>query len=274
MQSALQYALTEDGHRIAFLEHGSGEVLLIPGYGPLETIQQTTSFNSARHWYGSLAEDHRVVRIDLRGCGYSRHDDAEVDFSPQAWAQDIGAVVGALGVDRLSLFSVAGLAAYAIAFAADHPDLVARLVLTNPQDRLMGRNSTEFLVSTQQLAAADADLGIASAVRRFLGPEPDREHFIGLLATELAGMRIHSVADAAMANVYDVTNRLSEVRAATLILRMSDFDSITPDAERRLTAGIADARLVTLAGEGIFPWTGDIDANIAIIRSFLASTPG
>jgi pimeloyl-ACP methyl ester carboxylesterase len=211
--------------------------------------------------------------MDLRGCGYSRHNDAEIDFSPAAWAGDVGAVAGALGVERITLFSVAGLAAYAIAFAADHPDLVARLVLTNPQDRLMGREGTDFVVTSQQLVAADPDLGIASAVRRYLGPEPDREHFVGLLSTELAGARMHTVADAAMANVYNVSDRLGEVRAATLILRMSDFDSITPDAERRLAAGIADARLVTVPGEGIFPWTGDIDGNLEIIRNFLAHTP-
>lgn len=275
MRSGLQYATTEDGHRIAFLETGNGDdLLLIPAYGPLETIEMTTSFSSAQRWYGALAEDHRVVRIDLRGCGYSRHGDAEVDFSPRAWAEDVGAVVGALHAERLTLFSVAGLAAYAIAFAADHPELVARLVLTNPQDRLVGRNNTDFLVTSQRLAEADLDLGIASVVRRFLGPEPDREHFIGLAATELAGMRVHSVADAAMANEYDVTDRLSEVRAATLILRMSDFESVTPDAERRLAARIAGARLVTLHGEGVFPWTGDIEASLNVIRGFLASTAG
>lgn len=275
MRSSLQFATTEDGHRIAFLETGGGDdLLLIPGYGPLETIEMTTSFSSAQRWYSSLAEDHRVVRVDLRGCGYSRHGDAEVDFSPRAWAQDVGAVVGALTAERLTLFSVAGLAAYAIAFAADHPDLVARLVLTNPQDRLVGRNNTDFLVNNQRLAEADPDLGIASAVRRFLGPEPDREHFIGLAATELAGMRIHRVTDAAMANEYDVTDRLPEVRAATLILRMNDFDSVTPDSERRLAARIEGARLVTLPGEGIFPWTGDVEANLHVIRGFLASTPG
>ncbi len=181
--------------------------------------------------------------------------------------------LGELGAERFTLFGVGGLGAYAIAFAADHPDLVARLVLTNPQDGLVGHNSADFLVSSQRLAEADPDLGIASAVRRFLGPEPEREHFIGLVGAELAGLRLSRAVDAAMANVYDISDRLSQVQAATLIIRRPDYENMTPDSERRIAAGIEGARLVSIPGAGIFPWTGDVDAVVEVVRGFIDATP-
>jgi pimeloyl-ACP methyl ester carboxylesterase len=272
MRSPLQYAVAEDETRVAFHDSGSGDVLLIPGFGPIETIEQTTSFASAARWFGALAEDYRVVRIDLRGIGYSRHDETAVDFSQHAWNQDVTAVIDALEVDEVTLFSVGGLAAYAIAHAADHPDLVRRLVLTNPQDRLVGNQNNEFLVAIQQLARADADLGIAGVVTRLVGREPDREHYVGLVAAELAGMRLHTVADAAMRNIFEVADRLSEVRASTLIIRRTEYESLTPDAERLLASGIEGARYVSMPGDGIFPWTGDIDAVLEVIRSFFRAT--
>ena len=80
-----------------------------------------------RHWLAALADHHRFVRYDERGCGLSDWDID--DFSVDAWVSDLEAVVDGLGLERFPLLGISQGGAVAIAYAVRHPEKVSHLVL-------------------------------------------------------------------------------------------------------------------------------------------------
>jgi pimeloyl-ACP methyl ester carboxylesterase len=74
-----------------------------------------------------LMKDHTVIVPDLRGIGHSSHPDGGYDKKTQA--QDIRAVVTALGADKAEVVAhdIGNMVAYA--YAATFPDKVTKLVL-------------------------------------------------------------------------------------------------------------------------------------------------
>jgi len=78
-----------------------------------------------------LADRHRVVLPDLRGCGRSSQGLAEADYTPDAVVGDLLALADELGARRFSLlgFSWGGLIAQRVAVAV--PDRVEHLIIAS-----------------------------------------------------------------------------------------------------------------------------------------------
>jgi 3-oxoadipate enol-lactonase len=74
-----------------------------------------------------LAQEHRVIRYDLRGFGKSGPAD-----SPFQHHEDLRALLVALHVPRASLVGLSGGGRIAIDFALAYPEMVDRLVLAAP----------------------------------------------------------------------------------------------------------------------------------------------
>jgi pimeloyl-ACP methyl ester carboxylesterase len=85
--------------------------------------------------FSSLAShfpDRTVVTYDPRGLGRSTRKDGRVDHSPTVQAEDVHAVIEALGAGPVDLFASSGGAVTALALVAAHPDDVATLVAHEP----------------------------------------------------------------------------------------------------------------------------------------------
>ena len=76
--------------------------------------------------------DRTVVTYDPRGLGRSTRKDGRVDHSPTVQAQDVHAVIEALGAGPVELFASSGGAVTALALVAAHPDDVVTLVAHEP----------------------------------------------------------------------------------------------------------------------------------------------
>src|SRR5918911_784638 len=76
--------------------------------------------------------DRTVVTYDPRGLGRSTRKDGRVDNSPTLQAEDVHAVIGALGAGPVEMFASSGGAVTALALVAAHPDDVATLVAHEP----------------------------------------------------------------------------------------------------------------------------------------------
>lgn len=105
---------------------GGVPVVLVHGYG-----------GNTEQWLAQL--DHlrpgrRVVALDLRGHGRSSAS-AGNEYSVDAFASDIAAVVDSLKLDRFVLVGHSLGGAAAIAYAAAHPDRVAGLVMVGTPGR-------------------------------------------------------------------------------------------------------------------------------------------
>src|SRR5215470_10779760 len=76
--------------------------------------------------------DRTVVTYDPRGLGRSIRKDGRVDNSPTVQAEDVHAVIQALGAGPVEMLASSGGAVTALALVAAHPDDVTTLVAHEP----------------------------------------------------------------------------------------------------------------------------------------------
>jgi pimeloyl-ACP methyl ester carboxylesterase len=76
--------------------------------------------------------DRTVVTYDPRGLGRSTRRDGRIDHSPTVQANDVHAVIEALGAGPVDMFASSGGAVTALALVAAYPDDVVTLVAHEP----------------------------------------------------------------------------------------------------------------------------------------------
>jgi pimeloyl-ACP methyl ester carboxylesterase len=76
--------------------------------------------------------DRTVVTYDPRGLGRSARSDGRVDNSPTVQANDVHALIEALGAGPVDMFASSGGAVTALALVAAHPEDVVTLVAHEP----------------------------------------------------------------------------------------------------------------------------------------------
>ena len=109
--------------RIAYVEQGTGPVALFVHGVPLNGYHWRHVIEKVRH-------RRRCIAIDLMGLGYSEIAPAK-DVSFAAQARMIAEVIDALGIDRIDLVGNDSGGAVAQIFAANCPERLRSLVLTN-----------------------------------------------------------------------------------------------------------------------------------------------
>ncbi|MDO1484619.1 hydrolase [Rhodococcus rhodochrous] len=113
------------GIRTRYLETGNPEgpvVLLLHGTaGSLENFCAN---------YGALARTHRVIGIDMLGCGYT--DKPDFPYLIPDYAEHALAVLDALGVEQAAVVGVSLGSWVGARMASDHPDRITRLVMIAP----------------------------------------------------------------------------------------------------------------------------------------------
>jgi pimeloyl-ACP methyl ester carboxylesterase len=109
--------------RIAYVERGAGSAAFFLHGWPL----------NGYHWRGSLARlsgVRRCIAPDFMGLGYTDVA-AEADLSPTSQCEMIVTMMDALGVDRADLISNDSATTIAQLLAAEHPDRVRSMLITN-----------------------------------------------------------------------------------------------------------------------------------------------
>src|SRR5438105_2393863 len=76
--------------------------------------------------------DRTVITYDPRGLGRSIRKDGRVDNAPAVQAEDVHAVIRALGVGQVEMFASSGGAVTALALVAAYPNDVISLVAHEP----------------------------------------------------------------------------------------------------------------------------------------------
>ncbi|HLY09219.1 MAG TPA: alpha/beta hydrolase [Planctomycetota bacterium] len=115
--------LTIDGYRYCVAELGEGSpIVLVHGLGG--------SLYDWRHVLRPLAEEHRVLAVDLLGAGESDLPENE-DYSIAAQARRLRGLLDALDVERPALVGNSYGGGIVLRFAEDWPERVDRMVLLN-----------------------------------------------------------------------------------------------------------------------------------------------
>src|SRR5919107_3502854 len=123
------HILETAGADIAYDVHGP--LPTADGRPPLLMIAQPMDASG----FGALAShfrDRTVITYDPRGLGRSTRKDGRVDNSPTVQADDVHAVIEALGAGPVEMFASSGGAVAALALVAAHPDDVVTLVAHEP----------------------------------------------------------------------------------------------------------------------------------------------
>lgn len=114
--------ITVNGHRIAYRDVGTGEVLLlVHGLGG--------SSSSWREMMPKLSKRYRVIAPDLLGHGES--DKPHGEYSPAVFAHLLRGLLDTLGIDEVTVVGHSLGGGVAMTFAARHRSHCKRLILLN-----------------------------------------------------------------------------------------------------------------------------------------------
>jgi len=256
MEPNIQYATTADGIGIAYCEAGEGTPFVATQPPPWSNIE--AEFREWE-WHRIMASRRRLIRFDNRGCGSSQRNVA--DYTVEAMALDIAAVVDALSLGQFALYAEQRAAPAAIAYAAWHPERVSHLILhdgfARAQDffdlprmksllSLLEQGDWELF--TDSLSLTEMGWNLADVARELSA--------FARGSTRLDETRRFFTA----ARSHDVTAMLPQVRVPTLVMQARGSQMPTLDMSRRLAAAIPGARLRVL--ESDTHWSNEIEPQL------------
>jgi serine phosphatase RsbU (regulator of sigma subunit)/pimeloyl-ACP methyl ester carboxylesterase len=215
---------------------------------------------------GVLSPTHRLLAVDLRGRGRSGRP--ATGYSPAAHVGDLVGVLDGLGLERAVLMGHSLGAFIALAFAAEHPDRVAKLVLVDgggdlppPQmDRVMaairpaldrlGRVYPDAEAYLRQMRASPYLQPWSEACEPYCRYE---------LEATPGGVRVnidaaHIAEEAANLRAVKVSDYYGRVRCPVLILRATegllrpDDILLPPETLERLLGALPQARHLDVTG--------------------------
>jgi len=247
----IRFCVAQDGVRIAYAAVGQGPPLLKLANW-MTHLEHDWESPVWRHWIRALSSDRRLIRYDERGNGLSDWDAADLSF--EACLRDLDAVVEASGLERFPMLGISQGCAFAVAYAARHPERVSRLVLYGGYVRGWAmRGSPEEIARRQGLGAlirhgwGEDNPAFRQAFTTLFVPDatPEQMRWFNDLQRAAASpenaFRLHEVFGR-----LDVRSLLPQVRVPTLVLH-GRHDGVVPFAEGRILAtGIPDARFVPL----------------------------
>lgn len=259
------------GIDIYYEEHGStADPCLIMAHGLLGSIAATPRFGERAD--DIAARGLHVVSYDARGHGRSGYTTRRSDYRWAAMAEDLAALMQALGIDRASVYGGSMGAGTALMLALAHPERVERLILQSPPpfgtDVKAARQTLGGLATLYQLFGTSVAARIVMALPRMR--RIDREGAAGDMREFLARQRRAAIVPAirgVLGGPSIPVERLGEITQQTLVLTHPD-DAIHPLRsgeilhERMLHAKLAVAPSATY-------WQENPAALTHVVASFI-----
>jgi class 3 adenylate cyclase len=258
---AIAYQVVGDGPR---------DVVLAPGF--ISHLELAWEEPSLRRFLLRLASFSRLILFDKRGTGLS--DPTPTAPTLEERAEDLLAVMDAVGARRPVLLGFSEGGTMALMFAATHPERTAALVLYGAWARLARASDYPEGV---ELAKLDGLLGLVdrwgsgvglAAWAPSRGDDPRLRAWWGRLQRSGASP---SMARSLFASYPDLDARclLQSVRAPTLVLHRRGDRMVPVALGRYLGAHIPEATCVELEGEDHLFFVGDADDLVDEIELFL-----
>ncbi|HEX7177841.1 MAG TPA: alpha/beta fold hydrolase [Pyrinomonadaceae bacterium] len=228
--------------------HGEGEpLILIPGF-----------VSGLWLWFKQsevLARRFRTIVFDPRGVG--RSEGGRTPETIRGCADDVAALLSALGVERAHVLGVSFGGFVAQEFALTHPRNLGKLVLCCTS--YGGARHLPPSASTLQAMASPHGLNTEERTRKNLRPAFAPEFLAGRPeeVEEVTALRLrHPVgelthlAQVQAAATFDAEARVSRIEAPTLVVTGDEDAIVPPENSRHLAASIPGARLTIIEGAG------------------------
>ncbi|MFP4137624.1 MAG: alpha/beta fold hydrolase [Halomonas sp.] len=259
--------IDHQGVAIAYQETGEGRpiVLLHSFLGAGEVWQAQVP---------ALAEQHRVINVELRGHG--RSGPIEGPFTLYDAVDDVIAVLDALGIPQAVWCGVSMGGMVALRGAIRHPRRVAGLVL---MDTDAGAETAWHRVKYRAMGSVVSAFGfrpLLPLVAREMFGANTRRHNPGLVDETRALIARNHVPSArrcleALMRRDSVVKRLPEIQVPALVVVGEEDRMLPPPRSRRIREGLRDASLVMIPGAGhMAPLEQPARVNAAVL-AFLAT---
>ncbi len=268
MEPRIHYALRPDRARTAYATIGSGPVLVIPPGGTTHIEWYTSETEAQRTFCGRLAEHRTIVLYDRHGCGLS--DRNRKTFTPEDDLIDLEAVIAAVGGPPIDLFGISWGGSPALAYAAQWPDNVGKLILygTFAQGSRRDANHDARTVALNALRRANPEAYFRAEAASFFPSGADPESFRSLVrmlrdsTSEEMALKLQDV-------VFDNQEALPRVFTPSLVLHRKG-DLVCPfHWGQYLARRLPNAQFVPLEGDAHYPWVGDVESILRPTLDFL-----
>ena len=249
MNQQVRFCTTTDGVRLAYATSGSGPRLVRAPHW-FTHLEHDWNNPAMMPWSAGLSGRYSVLRFDQRGTGLS---DREVPIpSWECHVGDLECVIDAAQFERFALLGLSQGAAYAIAYAARHPERVSHLIICGGfargrQTRGLPPEELETLHRLIELGWGRDDPSFRQVFTTRFMPDAglDAIHafndMMPLTASAQTAVRIHR------ANVsIDVRAEAARVKCPTLVLHARGDLSIPFEEGRLIASLIPGARFVSL----------------------------
>jgi pimeloyl-ACP methyl ester carboxylesterase len=263
---------------IAYTTFGDGDVNLIFVGGFVSHLEIIGELSYARRFWARLGSFARVAAFDKRGMGLS---DRDIDaYTIEGVAEDMAAVLDAVGWERAAVFGVSEGGTAATMFAATHPERTSHLIQFGTYARMA--EAPDFPDGfpperMRRLSARMREQWGEPALLRLFAPSWDedreaREWWARLLRNGASPAVVRSLE--AMYEEIDVRPLLPLVKVPTLVLWRADDRMIPPVLSRTVAEGIPGARGVELEGEAHLFLADDQEALLGEVEEFLTGQRG
>ncbi|MGO8968158.1 MAG: alpha/beta fold hydrolase [Myxococcaceae bacterium] len=252
--------------RIAYVDEGEGSLVLLPPWW-VSHLERDADDPDYQRFFTRLSRRFRVVRYDRVGVGMS--DRTRGVFTLASEVADFSALVHHLHAPRFHLLGFSCAGPVALAYAAENPERVERMVLYGSYLHGASLSSKQVRAALIALVRAHGGLGSRTLADIFhpTASAEARKRFNAL-------QRQSADADTA-ARLLELTYALDarafagRVHSPTLVLHRKDDQAIHHDQARTLAASLPDATLCMLGGASHMPWHEDGDAVVDAISAFL-----
>jgi class 3 adenylate cyclase len=260
---------------IAYQVLGEGPLDLVYANGLTEHIDVQWEHPLMARFLERLASFSRLIMFDRRGAGAS--DPVPLDALPtwEEWADDLRAVLDAVGSERAAIYAELDAGAVGMIFAATHPERTSALILGNTAARYAQAADYPHGATPQMVD------GIVDLFRATWGTEeliaavfPSMASDPGFLRWRAKFTRASATPRTAAAQYryifgLDVRSVLPTIAVPTLVLHRSSFSLVPPEHGRYLASHIPGAKFVEVAGRDAWFFTEGAEEVLDEVAEFL-----
>ncbi len=240
-----------------------------------------------------LAETHRVIFYDQRGCGRSTGKIDADSMQIKTYLEDLEAVREAFGYKKVAVLGHSWGGFLAMQYAIAHPEAVDKLILLNT----MSPSSEEFTLFvkewTQRMAPYLETLNAIKESKEFAMGDPksceryyqiifrrycynpDKADLLNLSLSPKAaidGSKIYALfRENLFTKPFDFHDQLQALSMPTLIIH-GDCDPIPASTAQRLHESIPGSKFILLPSCGHFPYVESPEELFHELRGFLSQT--
>jgi len=268
MEKHIEYCINADGEAIAFTRFGRGPLLVVPP-GWVSHLEQQWILPGVASFFDKLARGHTLLIFDKQGTGLS--DRNRTDFSIEKDLRDLSAIIDAAGVDRCDLFGFSMGGPLAVAYAAENPGRVERLILYGTFARGDVIATEEFRNSLITLIRSSWGVGSNLMTWLFV-PQKSGDPEAAWKISQFQRRSASAETAASLLELFyriDVTGLLPGIAIPTLVVHRREDRAIPAIMGQKIAAAIPNAQFVLLEGDIHFPWLGDTDRLVGVITDFL-----